>query len=319
MSAASQRKVVEAARRLGYEPTDPRMQRRVYPERGELMFLIDARIHNGPAHPYFGRILNGAMREATERGGHVVCATFDGERDYLMNPGEGPAWLRDGKVSRCILTGGVNYSLVMAALQAGASVVSCSRPVPLDGVISVLPDYRAAGRMAVEHLVKLGHRRIAFLGEMYFQPGTYHRVEMMRGAAEAMEAAGLPAPGEVDLMLPKVVFEWAEPLRALMARKDRPTAIFALDDWTAALVIQALQELGHAVPKDVSVMGCNDENRSLVQRPELATVRFPLEEMGARAASLVTTEADDTRPHRLEVLPVELVPRESCGRPPRGL
>jgi DNA-binding LacI/PurR family transcriptional regulator len=313
----SKRRIVEAARKLGYEPSDARLLRKVYPDRGGLMFLIEQRIKEGPAHPYFGGILNGAMREAASRGGHVICSTFDAERDYLLDPAAQPAWLRSGSTARIVMTGGVNYSLVMAAIQAGATVVACSRPVPLNGVVSVLPDYREAARLAVSHLIGLGHRRIACLTDLHLRPGSYNRVELIRGAADAMSAAGLPAPTEEDLVTPKEFFAWREPLRALLARRERPTGIFALDDWTGVQVIRTLIELGVSVPNDVSVIGCNHENRAPGQRPDLSTVHFPLEEIGARAVALAARDFDETTPHRQEILPVYLVPRESCAAPAR--
>lgn len=78
--------------------------------------------------------------------------------------------------------------------------------------------------------------------------------------------------------------------------------------------MRALAELGHVVPGEVSVMGCNDEGRATGLRPDLTTVHYPLEEMGARAASLVTEACDETKPHRREVLPVRLVERDSVAR-----
>jgi DNA-binding LacI/PurR family transcriptional regulator len=155
------------------------------------------------------------------------------------------------------------------------------------GVSSVVPDYAEAARLAVERLYELGHREIAFGGEHYFAMDTYPARERIRGAEEAMTRFGLPFSRR------DVLYKRIEPgernsiFEGLMQRRPRPTAIFCFDDWTAMGVMRAALEAGLELPKELSVIGSNNEPRSERTHPPLTTINLPAEEMAAVAVDLL--------------------------------
>lgn len=153
-----------------------------------------------------------------------------------------------------------------------------------DGVPFVGATNWRGGRSATQHLIDLGHRRIAMIS------GPDHAFCRARrsGYAAAMETAGLPVPPEL-LLLTQITREHGhEAARELLALPEtrRPTAIFAATDLHALGVYQAVREAGLNVPGDVSVVGFDDLPVAALMDPPLTTVRQPLNEMAAAATEL---------------------------------
>ena len=189
---------------------------------------------------------------------------------------------------------------------------------PLPGVRTLSIDDVAVSRLATEHLVGLGHRRIAHIGgdpsiEMDFHLPTNRRV----GYLEAMTAAGLPIdeklfrPGDFTM---RGGYTAAKQL--LGAPRDRPTAIFAASDEMAIGAMLAARDLGLQVPRDVSIVGIDDHE--LAEFFGLTTVAQYPERQGRMAVDVLMTELKPGHPmpdaHDTP-LPFELVVRSSTARP----
>lgn len=159
--------------------------------------------------------------------------------------------------------------------------------------------------MATHHLLELGHTHISYLLPPY---ENYNAQDRLRGYNAALEQVGLSpavyAPTGDDAPLP--IDEMLD---------DGTTAVIAFDDFHAARVISELQRRGLRVPQDVAVIGFDDEAFGRWLYPRLTTLRQPLTEMGRTAAEYLIRrlEEGDATPLCQEVLPVELVVRESCG------
>jgi DNA-binding LacI/PurR family transcriptional regulator len=150
----------------------------------------------------------------------------------------------------------------------------------------VVIDDMGGGALAAEHLLAKGHRRIGFVGDVPANPfGFTSSEDRRRGFSAALERAGIPAAPELE-RLGRHGREEARSLAAeLLARADRPTAVFAASDTQAVGVLQAADDMGLAVPGDVAVIGFDDiETAALVG---LTTVRQPLRQSGARGADLL--------------------------------
>lgn len=176
-----------------------------------------------------------------------------------------------------------------------------------------------AARLVVEHLLRLGHRRIAHVGAE-LEPGLVESVVGARREAWAttLAEAGITvgpdwfASGGLQLVASRDAAE------RLLARPDRPTAIFAATDESAFGVLLAAQHLGIRVPEDLSVAGLDDHPFSAGYG--LTTVRQLPGEQGSRAAALLLADlgvrrrAVSTAP-----APVELVVRTSTSPPARSV
>ncbi|MER5894168.1 LacI family DNA-binding transcriptional regulator [Streptomyces sp. NPDC001876] len=257
---------------------------------------------NDIADPFFGIMAGAAQTEiggpgdGSGRGGGeklaVVCNTGgspERELTYLT-------LLQRQRAAAVVLTGGAledpAHQAAMATklaklADAGTRIVFCGRP-PLpdtDAVVASLAfDNRGGGRRLTEHLVSLGHRRIAYVAGPLERTTTRHRLE---GHREAMKAAGLYGDEErLTVHGPYDRRSGYEATLELLRREPDVTAVVAANDTVALGAAAAIRERGLRIPEDVSVAGFDDLPFSVDAVPALTTVRLPLFEAGARAGRL---------------------------------
>ncbi len=177
----------------------------------------------------------------------------------------------------------------------------------------VVTDDVAGGRMATEHLLELGHERIAFLGDSPDPAGRFMAsARRLAGYRAALAAAGRgPREGYVRIG-PHGRAEAHDAAHALMALSVPPTAVFVASDTQALGVVEAVRATGRLVPADVSVVGFDD--LEIAELIDLTTVRQPLYKSGVHGAELLLREltAPGSEPVEL-VLELELVVRETTA------
>ena len=173
----------------------------------------------------------------------------------------------------------------------------------------------AGGRSATRHLIGLGHRRVAMIGgsdRLLFCRARFD------GFRSAMEAASLPV--EADLVVRTTLTTEGGRAAALdlLARPDRPTAIFANNDLQALGVYQAAHELGLRIPADLSVVGFDDLPMAALVHPGLTTVHQPLTEMAVAATELALALGRGEKAPQVGIeLATTLTVRESTAPPAR--
>jgi LacI family transcriptional regulator len=182
------------------------------------------------------------------------------------------------------------------------------------GMPTVVPENRIGARIAVEHLIALGHRRIAFIAG---NPGTGQSGEREQGYLDGLQGAGLaPDPA---LMLNGAFAQAGgfSATEALLALDQPPTAIFAANDEMAFGAMDAINSKGLKVPDDVSVVGFDDIPTASYVFPTLTTMRQPFRAMARRAVSEVVELIQGREPGAVKIaFPVELVVRKSTGPVP---
>jgi LacI family transcriptional regulator len=173
-------------------------------------------------------------------------------------------------------------------------------------------DNRAAAAAAVRHLISLGHRDIGMIGHAPLS--FYAARERQEGFRDALRDAGLtvrPAwVREGDLSEESGYRAMAD----ILAKKPRPSALFAGNDVVAYGAIQAIKDAGLSIPGDVSVIGFDDDLLSRYVNPPLTTVTNPASGLGAEAARLLIGKLKGrpvAGPPR--ILQTALAVRESCG------
>ena len=192
-------------------------------------------------------------------------------------------------------------------------------PVPVVVVDGQLPGLRGlfvdderGGRMATEHLISLGHRRIAFVGDWEDPIGFRPTSKRCAGFCQAMGAAGLEIPdGFVKSGPHEHTVTWTA-ANDLLDRDQPPTAIVASADSHAMIIAQAARARGIRVPEDLSVIGFDDVE--IAEYLGLSTIRQPLYESGARGTEMLVEQlhSDPSDLAPLE-LPLELVVRTSTA------
>jgi len=179
----------------------------------------------------------------------------------------------------------------------------------------VIVDDVDGGRQAVQHLIELGHRRIAYLSDTFETPFNFTAsYDRYQGYRCALEAAGLPLRHEYHAQGEHGRAEAKRLALALLRLPERPTAIFAASDTQALGVLEAAREAGLRVPEDLSVVGYDDIE--VAEYLGLTTVRQLLFESGQRGVNLLlrVLSTPPTEPV-CEVLPTQLVVRRTTAAP----
>jgi DNA-binding LacI/PurR family transcriptional regulator len=180
---------------------------------------------------------------------------------------------------------------------------------------SIAVDDVGGGELATRHLVELGHRRIALIGDTPPEFRFDWSRDRTRGFERALRQAGIAVRPEYVREGTRLLHVARAIAAELLSLPERPTAIFAASDTQALGVLEAARGLGIRVPRELSVVGFDDiEVASYVG---LTTVRQPLAESGRRGAELLL-RALGGRPVdlRTELLPLELVVRGTTGPAP---
>lgn len=168
-----------------------------------------------------------------------------------------------------------------------------------------------AGQEATEHLIQLGHRRIAYLGSDNAYMFTADR---KRGYQAAMAAAGLPFHAEDCIEMHALDMQDAA-LHALIEREDRPTAIVVSDDILAVTLERLCTLRGISIPRDLSIVSFNNSLFARLTSPRLTSIDLNSFQLGFEAASqLVSHLEHPTLMATKSIIPHRIIERESCSR-----
>jgi len=308
----TRQRVEAAAARLGYAPNG--LARGLRRQRSQTLALLSDRI---VTTPYAGQIILGAQEKAAELGWVLM----------LYSTGEDPdVELREIRTLLGHQVDGVLYGTMYHRKVTVPEALSTTPVVLVDcfsndpNLPSVVPDEYSAARDAVKELLDHGHRDIGFITNVDDVPATQGR---LRGYRFALRQAGVSF--QRDLVVADVS-ETPGGYRTalqLLARRDRPTAIFAYNDRMAMGAYRAAHELGLDIPRDLSVVSIdNQEILAEGLYPGLTTMALPHYEMGAWAVQhligrLKNADPDaDAQAVEHRVLPCPIVRRHSIAAPP---
>lgn len=239
---------------------------------------------------------------------------------FLANTGESIdrqseviASMREHGVSGLIVSParGTTAKDLKPLVSAGIPVVLVVRNVPGAKVSSLVSDNRAGTVAAVEHLVSLGHRRIAFIGGF---ADTVVFAERLEGYRAAMAAAGLEF-GE-DLVVPSAPSRagGVEAIGRAMLLVEKPTGAVCFNDAAAFGVCDGLRARGLEPGRDFAVVGFDDVIEAQTAVPALTTIAVDPQGMGRRAAQLLLKQINADKADAEAITgAVRLVVRESCG------
>jgi DNA-binding LacI/PurR family transcriptional regulator len=309
--AETRERVLDAAERLDYHPHAP--ARQLAGGRSHILALV---LRQTPeqiaADAVLAETLRGLASAARAKGFRVMVEPLSPEGPDSSYAGLLRAQHADGLV---ISGPRIDDPQLLALVRDGFPLVLQGSLPDLD-VTSVDVDNVAGARGAVEHLIGLGHRRIACITNA---PLVYTAAQArLTGYRLALEAAGLPvdagliATGDFDAPSGHAA------MHDLLGRASFE-AVFVASDVVALGAIGALREAGRKVPDDVSVVGFDDIPLAAYFDPPLTTVRLPASELGQAAGrALLERIADPTAAPRRTLLPTELIVRASTASPRSG-
>jgi len=178
----------------------------------------------------------------------------------------------------------------------------------------IMIDNENGGRLATEHLIKIGHRKIAFIGGDFDHPSIGDRLE---GYRRELRKNKIQVNEKLIFLSEKspVKETGYEGVKFLMESGADFTAIFACNDAVAIGVIQYLKEHSIKIPEEVAVIGFDDVESGLLIDPPLSTVKVPKLEMGIEAMQLIADSMKNKSKLSKKILvPVELIVRQSTEK-----
>jgi len=301
------RRVLKAAETLGYQPNP--IARGLKTNRSYTIGVLIPDLTN----PLFPPILRG-IEDLLETAGYTpLTANTDNDPEReLLDLQTMRARQVDGIIAA---TARRDHRLHDALLEAGLELVLVNRRQEELPVSSATADDRLGMRLAVEHLLSLGHKRIAHLaGPLDYSTGLDRHDSFL----ETMRSAGIePDP---ELVLVSEAFTESEGARLcgeLMDRGRDFTAVAAANDLLALGCLDVFAERGRQCPEEISVVGFNDMHFAARFQPPLTTIHIPHYEIGKAAGELMLErlQEPDSPPREIRLEP-HLVVRESTG-PPR--
>lgn len=309
VNANTMAKVLKAAKQLNYQP-DP-AARSLKTRRSHTVGVLIPDLTN----PLFPPIIRGIEDRLAQSGYVVLLGNSD-------NDAERERFVLDGMMSRrvdglVLGTARRKDKLIHEIRSHDLPVVLINRVVDDHTVPSVATDDVAGIRMAVSHLVSLGHKRIAHVaGPQDLSTG----VGRYRGFMAEMENSSLEATEESIVFVDS--FSIVAGFRAckdLLVRNGDVTAIVAANDMLAIGCYQAIRDAGLSCPEDVSVVGFNDMMFTDLLLPPLTSVHFPHYQVGVEAAQMILERiTDPSALTKVLFLPPELVVRASTAPAKKG-
>ena len=308
VSPETREAVLEVVRRLGFSTN--RSARSLSAGRTGFVGVTLPIVHA----PYFSFILAGASEALYEQDMRVIlCPTlhqYEREVTLLDRLMHGTT---DG--SLLLLPEESDEELKALQEQHYPFVVVDPRIHLDEDIPSVSAAHASGAKRATEHLLSLGHRRIAVITGL---EGWMANEERLTGYHAALAAAGVMPDPELEVASNWLISGGYEAAISLFDLKDPPTAIFAFNDNLAIGAMRAARSRLVRVPEDLSIVGFDDSEEAAIVTPALTTVRQPLAEMGRMAVSLLVRLLDKQRVEALRVeLATRLIVRESTAAPSR--
>lgn len=307
-------RVLQVIKEIGYQPHAA--ARSLVTRRTQIIgVIIPEAVTKIFTDPFFPLFLRGATEICNARQYHLMLSLFTGliDRQELYR-----RVLRSGYLDGVIVaSASLNDPIIPNLLSDKIPFVSVGR-YPDERVNYVDVDNVGGARMAVEHLIRLGHRRIATITGPLDMVASQDR---LNGYRQALEANGIPV--DESLIVEGDFTEGSGMLGMQRLLPASPTAVFVASDMMAIGALRTLRQIGLRVPDDVAIVSFDDIPLASSIEPPLTTVRQPIERLGAIAAelllSLLERPSRERMPVQRIVLPTELVIRASCGAVKKNL
>jgi len=303
VSPAARDRLMAAAERLGYVPN--LSAQTLKQRRGRVVGVIVSDLGN----QFYARLAAGIEQILRERGYQMVIVGDSSDRVAELSAARTFLAMRTPGV---IITPGAPDATAFL-LRRHVPVIEVDRRVTETACDAVVIDNVRGGRIAVEHLLALGHARVAHLGVDTDWTSDAGRLE---GYRQAHAAAGVPVDERLVVRVALHDEMIRERIQSLLVR-EAPTAIFAANNILAREAWQAIRSTGRRLPADVSLVGFDDVEWMEMVNPGITVVDQPTLELGRRAAALLLRRLDEpASAPTVELLQPSLRLRRSTAPPP---
>lgn len=310
VSAATRERIIKIADELGWRPNVA--ARALSVSRADAVGWVVAR----PARilgvePFFMQFTSGLEAELSAKGMAMLLQLAPDHESSVEAVGR---WWAERRIDGVIVTDIMRNDQRVAALdRSGAPAVLVGRPLAGSKIPGVFSDDTEATELAVEHLIGLGHRRIARVAGLDAFVHTRERTQAFRAI---MLRYGVTDPPVVN-----TDYSWeqgADAVRLLLSSPDRPTAIIFENDVMAVAAVAAARGLGLQVPVDVSIIAGDDSTICLMSDPPLTAICRDVMEYGKQVAETMLAVIGGGRPESFCGCTSSLRVRQTTA-PPRDL
>jgi len=311
VSAATRQRVLEAIESLNYTPNG--IARQFVRRRTTMIGVLVGDLGNA-YHAQLARVVERALFRA---GYTAVFCNIEGDEELSI---AGVDALLEQRVAGFLLLASIERTPQLPASLRRTGVPTVIIGLRQEWTDSVGPHDREGGRLATQHLIDLGHRRIGYV-----------RTAMVEASGDRARHAGYKAVLTAAGVEPPPGMWWGQgsdtirvgraemPLRDALRGPKAPTAVFVWNDFAAIGLIEACEAAGIAVPRDLSVVGFDDIAVAGLARISLTTVAQPLDFQAEQAVEILLARMDGRAPEKPRHLtvPVELRVRGSTAAPRR--
>lgn len=277
-------RILEAIKEMGYRPNP--IARSLRLKTSDAIGLLIPDITN----PLFPEVIKGAEKAASEKGlSLILCNTDENkikEKAHIR-------FLIDRRVDGILLfSSRIEDETIAEVENSGIPFVLVNRGSRSNTGSYVVVDNARGAQLATQHLIQLGHRRIAHIsGFLYTETG----LERLEGFRKSLNAAGLPFDSEYMVEAGFAEQKGYCAMLKLLSLAKPPTAVFAANDLVAMGAMSAIFAKGLRVPEDISIVGFNDIWVAGRITPALTTIRVPLNKMGYMALQMIADKIKKSR------------------------
>lgn len=311
ISRETKERVRRAMAQLGYEPNFPASEPVAGPNGRMIGIILPPSSRETYENPFYLEIIRGISQFCNSRQYLNTVLTGQDDEEILsairnmVRYGQADGFIllysrQDDAIAEYLYNEGLLYVLIGKAYQYA------NQTIYIDN------DNLLAGQEATEYLLSLGHRRIGYLGSA---STLVFSADRMAGYQFALRQHGLTVDPSCCIEMPCIPPDDIAPIRALLERDDRPTAIVVSDDILALVLVQLCRQMGLSIPDDLSILSFNDSLFARLSVPQLSSIDVNSFQLGIEAASQLINHIEN--PNLLAtkiIVPHSLVERDSCHR-----
>ncbi|RXZ81768.1 LacI family DNA-binding transcriptional regulator [Paenibacillaceae bacterium] len=300
--------VIETAEKLGYMYAAARKKNQ-QEHKGSIALIASEYAFS--KRSFFGEIYLSIEQECAKHGMALQIQSVNPQaREGLILP----SFVQNQSIDGILILSHISTEYINTILATGIPTVLIDHHHPKIHADCILTNNRFGGYEAVHHLIKLGHQKIGFVGDVNISPSYQERLE---GYYLAMNEAGFAAHPE--WLLTDINETAAEVADRLASIGSMPTAWFCVNDGLGFMVIASLQQMGFKVPHHISVCSFDNGELSQINTPTTTTMAVDLGKYGKRALEQLLWRIQNPSEPNVEILlPVTLIERESTRQPDNG-
>ncbi len=270
-------KVFEAAKKLNYTPNA--IARAMVRKRTDnIAFILSKHQYPAVLNPFYSPILETVLQTVVKENYSLFISP---DTDLSLPNGE--IYLKN-QMDGVLIAGKTNPKVINGFMNQNLPVVLINNKLDIDGLFCITADHYAGARLAMNHLVERGHRKIGLLAGN-FSPQVFF--ERYNAYIDVQRENNLQVDYRFVQSLDPNVSEAFQYASSMLVSKDRPSAFFCTNDTIAIGTMKAAIRLGLRIPDDIAVIGIDDSTMSSLIEPELTTIHIDTQAMGLWAAETI--------------------------------